>query len=284
MVSNEKKCPNCPQVMPCATKVCKACGAEQPKKARLLKRLQALDMKKGEWLGNLKKKHNEAAMRDEAIILLEKLHAMGYKPLLLLQKEGNGKKPKITSLTPRCELDPLATQHLSKITAFYELVCAGWKASEDTVLTLTLTPCDEQGTSGEAGPEILVQEAGPEGLVEEAEEAELEGPAVETEGLVEEAGLKGPAVENEGLVEEAGLERPAVENEGLVEEAGLEGPAVENEGLVEEAGLESPAVEAEGLVEEAGEIHLPKKGSTGKRKRKSEAEMDKSKKTKSKFK
>lgn len=56
---------------------------------------------------------------------LEKLHAMGYKPLLLPQKEGNGKKPKITSLTPRCELDPLATQHLSKITAFYELVCAG---------------------------------------------------------------------------------------------------------------------------------------------------------------
>lgn len=56
---------------------------------------------------------------------LEKLHAMGYKPLLLLQKDGNGKKPKITSLTPRCELDPLATQHLSKMTAFYELVCAG---------------------------------------------------------------------------------------------------------------------------------------------------------------
>ncbi|KAF1376184.1 hypothetical protein PFLUV_G00206970, partial [Perca fluviatilis] len=144
--------------------------------------------------------------------LLEKLHAMGYKPLLLLQKDG--KKPAITSLTPRCELDPLATQHLSKMTAFYELVCAGWKASEDTFLTLTLTPCDEQGTSVEAGPE----------------------------GLVEEAGLEGPAVE-------AGPE-------GLVEAV--------------EAGLES-------LVEEAGEIHLPKKGSTGKRKRKSEAQMDKSK-------
>ncbi len=70
MFSNKKKCPNCPQVMPCATKVCKACGAEQPKKARLMKRLQALDMKKGEWLGNLKKKHNEAAMWDEAIILV----------------------------------------------------------------------------------------------------------------------------------------------------------------------------------------------------------------------
>lgn len=56
---------------------------------------------------------------------LEKLHAIGYKPLLLLQKEGKGKKPTITSLTPRCELDPLATQHLSKLTAFYELVCAG---------------------------------------------------------------------------------------------------------------------------------------------------------------
>ncbi len=63
-------------------------------------------------------------------------------------------------------------------------------------------------------------------------------------------------------MEEAGLEGPAVENEGLVEEAGLEGPAVETAGLLEKAGLESPAVEAEGLVEEAGEIHLPKKGNS----------------------
>ncbi|KAK9972967.1 hypothetical protein ABG768_023721 [Culter alburnus] len=251
MVSNKKKCPNCPQVMPCATKICKACGAEQPKKARLMKRLQALDLKKGEWLGNLKKNHNEAAMLDEAIVLLEKLHAMGYKPLLLLQKDGNGKKPKITSLTPRCELDPLATQHLSKMTAFYELVCAGWKASEDTVLTLTLTPCDEQGTSGEAGPEIPVEKAGPEGLMGEVG---LEGPVVEMGGLVEKAGpeglmgevgLEGPVVEMGGLVAKAGLEGPGIEAEGLMEEAGLES-------LVEEAGLEGSGVEAEGLMEEAG--------------------------------
>ncbi len=81
-----------------------------------------------------------------------------------------------------------------------------------------------------------MQEAGPEGLMEEAEEAELEGPAVETEGLVEEVGLEGPGVEAEGLVEEAGLEVPAVETEGLLEKVGLESPAVEAEGLVEEAG------------------------------------------------
>ncbi len=49
-----------------------------------------------------------------------------------------------------------------------------------------------------------MQEVGPEGLMEEAEEAELEGPAVETEGLVEKAGLESPAVEAESLVEEAG--------------------------------------------------------------------------------
>ncbi|ROL47959.1 hypothetical protein DPX16_1747 [Anabarilius grahami] len=174
---------------------------------------------------------------------------MGYKPLLLLQKEGNGKKPKITSLTPRCELDPLATQHLSKMTAFYELVCAGWKASKDTVLTLTLTPCDEQGTSGEAGPEILVEEARAEDLMEEAG---LEGPAVEMAGLVAKAGLECPGVEVEGPVEEARLEGPAVEMAGLVVKVGLESAGVEAEGLVEEAGLEGPGVEAEGLVEEAG--------------------------------
>ncbi|XP_067273061.1 cell growth-regulating nucleolar protein-like [Pseudorasbora parva] len=275
MVSNKKKCPNCPQVMPCATQICKACGAEQPKKARLMKRLQALDIKKREWLGNLKKNHNEAAMRDEAIILLEKLHAMGYKPLLLLQKEGNKKTSKISCLTPRCNLDPLATQHLNKMIAFYELVCAGWKASEDTVFTLTLTPCDEQGSSGEAGPEIPSVEA--EGLLRE--EAKQEGPSKEAEGLVEEVELEGPSVEAEGLVEEVGLEgsgveaeqeAPGKEAEGLVEEVGLEGsgveaeqeaPGKEAEGLVEEVGLEgsgveaeqeAPGKEAEGLVEEVG--------------------------------
>ncbi len=62
--------PQLPPFMPCATKVCKACGAEQPKKACLMKMLQALDMKKGEWLSNLKKPHNEAAMQDEAFILV----------------------------------------------------------------------------------------------------------------------------------------------------------------------------------------------------------------------
>ncbi|CAM4658766.1 unnamed protein product [Leuciscus chuanchicus] len=316
MVSNLKKCPNCPQIMPCAIKLCKACGAEQPKKARLNKRLQALDRKKGEWLGNLKKNHNEAAMKDEAIILLEKLHAMGYKPLLLLQKEGKGKKkPAITSLTPRCELDSLATQHLNKMVAFYELVCAGWKASEDTVLTLTLTPCDEQGTSGEAGPDTV--EAGPEaeGLVEAGPDVEglvEAGPDVEglveagpeAEGLVE----KGPDAEGlveagpdaEGLVEAGpdaeGLVEAGPEAEGLVE-AGPEdeglveaGPDVEGlveagpdvEGLVEAGpeaeGLMEAGPDVEGLVEAGPDDALPKKGSTRKRKRKSEAEMDKSKK------
>ncbi|RXN15708.1 early nodulin 2 [Labeo rohita] len=59
-------------------------------------------------------------------------------------------------------------------------------------------------------PQVMpcaTKEAGPEGLMEEVE---LEGPAVETEGLMEEAA---------GLLEKVGLESPAVEAEGLVEEA-----------------------------------------------------------------
>jgi len=56
---------------------------------------------------------------------LEKLHAIGYKPLLLLGKETNKKTFKCEILTPRCTLSAYAKDYLQKIGSFYEYLCEG---------------------------------------------------------------------------------------------------------------------------------------------------------------
>lgn len=56
---------------------------------------------------------------------LEKLHAIGYKPVLLLGKETKNKENKCEILTPRCTLSTYAKDYLQKIGSFYECLCEG---------------------------------------------------------------------------------------------------------------------------------------------------------------
>ncbi|KAF4103825.1 hypothetical protein G5714_014812 [Onychostoma macrolepis] len=77
---------------------------------------------------------------------LEKLHAIGYKPVLLLGKETKKKENKCEILTPRCTLSTYAQDYLQKIGSFYEYLCEGWNqdssGNDDQLITLHLTPCD----------------------------------------------------------------------------------------------------------------------------------------------
>ncbi|KAK2863728.1 hypothetical protein Q7C36_002882 [Tachysurus vachellii] len=68
------------------------CRKEQPLKQRLKKKLQRFDDKREEWVFGRKKNHTSGSIKDEAIIMLEKLHAIGYKPVLLLGKENKNKE------------------------------------------------------------------------------------------------------------------------------------------------------------------------------------------------
>ncbi|XP_051250679.1 uncharacterized protein LOC127360331 isoform X2 [Dicentrarchus labrax] len=144
--SIKKKCPFCEAILFCAQKKCTYCKMEQPAKQRLKKRLKKFDQKREEWVVGLKKNHNLASIKDEAIVLLEKLHAMGYKPVLLLGKETKTGATNCEVLTPRCELTLQAQNSLQKMGSFYESICEGWSqeipADDDQVITLTLTPCD----------------------------------------------------------------------------------------------------------------------------------------------
>ncbi|XP_073688927.1 uncharacterized protein, partial [Garra rufa] len=126
-------------------KICSHCKKEQPLKQRLKKKLQRFDEKREEWKVGRKKNHNIASIKDEAIVMLEKLHAIGYKPVLLLGKETKKKENKCEILTPRCTLSSYAQDYLQKIGSFYEYLCEGWNqdsSGNDELITLHLTPCD----------------------------------------------------------------------------------------------------------------------------------------------
>jgi hypothetical protein len=59
------------------------------------------------------------------LLQLEKFHAMGYKPVLLLGKETKTGATKCEVLTPRCTLSPHAHNSLQKLGSFYEPICEG---------------------------------------------------------------------------------------------------------------------------------------------------------------
>ncbi|KAI9517709.1 hypothetical protein NQZ68_000877 [Dissostichus eleginoides] len=150
--STKKTCPFCQSILFCAQKICAHCLKEQPKKQRLEKRLKRFDEKREDWVSGRKKNHNIASIKDEAIVLLEKLHAIGFKPVLLLGKETRKKERQCEILTPRCTLPAYAQDYLDKIGTFYEYLCEGWTQDstdqgvaedpDEERVTLNLTPCD----------------------------------------------------------------------------------------------------------------------------------------------
>ncbi|XP_008285933.1 uncharacterized protein LOC103361593 [Stegastes partitus] len=122
--STTKTCPFCQTTLFCAQKTCTYCKQEQPTKLRLKRKLERFDEKRKEWVVGRKRAHNASSVKDEAIILLEKLHALGYKPVLLLGKQNKSKKKlQCKILTPRCSLTAYAKDSLEKIGSLFERVC-----------------------------------------------------------------------------------------------------------------------------------------------------------------
>ncbi|XP_076591391.1 uncharacterized protein LOC143323436 [Chaetodon auriga] len=230
--STKKTCPFCKGVLFCAQKVCCHCKKEQPLKQRLKKKLQRFDEKREEWVVGRKKNHNVASIKDEAIIMLEKLHAIGYKPILL-GKKTKKEQTKCEILTPRCRLTDFAQDYLHKIGSFYEYLCEGWTPDSDDngeeLITLYLTPCDPlEGTSQanmerQANTEKQVEEANMEGQAnteKQVEEANMEGQA-NTEKQVEEANMEGQA-NTERQVEEANTAKKSVATRHMPERKKLQ--------------------------------------------------------------
>ncbi|RXN12240.1 zinc finger 37-like protein [Labeo rohita] len=164
--STKKICPFCQGILFCAQKICSNCKKEQPVKQRLKKKLQQLNEKREQWVVGRKRNHI-ASIKDEAIVMLEKFHAIGYKPFLLLGKETK-KKNKCEILTPRCTLSTYAKDFLQKI---------GWdqdsSGSDAELITLHLTPCDP--LEGQNEQAIIMEGEEEQAIVTEGPKEQMNG-------------------------------------------------------------------------------------------------------------
>ncbi|CAL8357857.1 unnamed protein product [Boreogadus saida] len=81
----KKSCPACQANIFNGCKVCPICKAPQPQKLRLKKKLDKFKKEKDTWVANTKKNQITSHLLDDAVILIEKLNAVGWKPVLLLE-------------------------------------------------------------------------------------------------------------------------------------------------------------------------------------------------------
>ncbi|CAL8406147.1 unnamed protein product [Arctogadus glacialis] len=98
------------------------CKMVQPVKKRLKIALSKFEAKREEWAYSRKKNHNMASMKQDVVLLLEKLQAAGYKPVLLLGK-ATKKSHGVQVFIPRCTLATFAEESLKKMGSIHEYIC-----------------------------------------------------------------------------------------------------------------------------------------------------------------
>ncbi|XP_030276328.1 uncharacterized protein LOC115583521 [Sparus aurata] len=167
--------------------------------------------------------------------MLEKLHAIGYKPVLLLGKTTKKEQTKCEILTPRCRLTDFAKDYLQKIGSFYEYLCEGWNQDphvNEELITLHLTPCDPLEGPSNANMEGQAEQTDMEGQAEQtdmegqAEQTDMEGQAEQTdmEGQAEQTDMEGQAKQTdmEGQAEQTDMSKKSVATRHMPERKKLQ--------------------------------------------------------------
>ncbi|CAL8241723.1 unnamed protein product [Gadus morhua 'NCC'] len=163
-----KTCPSCKTILPCAKKVCSHCKMVQPVKERLKIALRKFEAKREEWASSRKKNHNMAVVKQEMFLLLEKLQAAGYKPVLLLGK-ATKKSHVVKVFTPRCTLATFAEESLKKMGSIHEYICQGWtpfasgtaegpeEGRGTTQMDMDMGEVEDRAVQVEEGEEVALQ-------------------------------------------------------------------------------------------------------------------------------
>ncbi|XP_076609311.1 uncharacterized protein LOC143334409 isoform X2 [Chaetodon auriga] len=149
--STTKKCVVCHAQLYVACKTCKTCKAEQPPKLRLRKKMEKFDQKRESWVHTHQKNRTTSHIRDEAYMLLEKLHALGVRAVLLLSRPGRKQNAWVSEvLAPRCQLTETSRTCLQRMKDLYDIVIQGW------------TPQDAAGQPDEPSSAPLELPTGPQ--------------------------------------------------------------------------------------------------------------------------
>ncbi|XP_077100438.1 uncharacterized protein LOC143751686 [Siphateles boraxobius] len=150
--SQKKTCSNCGEKIYCELKICSLCNHPQPQHVRLQKMLDKFQSQQKQWLSSMKKNNIKSHVLDDAAILLEKLYALGMKPLLLIAhplKVGTGKCQIKLMLPMHAHLSTSAKTCLDNVDAIYKLMVEGWtrlnpdQLPQEENFILHLVPCDQ---------------------------------------------------------------------------------------------------------------------------------------------
>ncbi|XP_061584359.1 uncharacterized protein LOC133449246 isoform X2 [Cololabis saira] len=145
--SSKKTCPNCGEKIFCALRYCDHCRFRQPQKQRLQKKLNKFHSQQKEWLDSIKKNNLKSHIVDYAAILLEKLHVLGLKPMLLIghPKNKRDKTCKTTVMLPvHAHLGPAAKKCADDIDGIYKKMVEGWTSQGSDQVDDTLPPPQEE--------------------------------------------------------------------------------------------------------------------------------------------
>ncbi|XP_045081931.1 uncharacterized protein LOC121543089 isoform X2 [Coregonus clupeaformis] len=118
--STKKVCDNCKKLLNCASKICESCKAVQPFKKYHKLRNKAMDKRLMEWSRNTILHNNVARFLDSLFIMLRKVHALGFRPVLLIGKQSRGGCWGVEIMTPTNPQPGLEEVYLQELLKYYE--------------------------------------------------------------------------------------------------------------------------------------------------------------------
>ncbi|XP_051975373.1 uncharacterized protein LOC127638074 isoform X3 [Xyrauchen texanus] len=128
--STLRQCTHCLEKINCANRRCTKCGKLLDMKSRQTTRMKGFRTRATEWAQKVKKSRNQAKIFDNSALLVEKLKALGYFPLLLWGKYRPQNKKWRAQLQYPFELPVVAHVVLEKILCLFEGLLEGRQLSK----------------------------------------------------------------------------------------------------------------------------------------------------------
>ncbi|CAL8355837.1 unnamed protein product [Merluccius merluccius] len=128
--STLRQCAHCLEKFNCANRRCTKCGRLLDIKTRQTARLKVFRTRAKEWAQKLKKSRNQAKIFDNTALMVEKLKALGYFPLLLWGKYTPLNKKWTAQLQCPFELPVMAHAVLEKMVCLFEGFLEGSQLSK----------------------------------------------------------------------------------------------------------------------------------------------------------
>ncbi|KAL0966188.1 hypothetical protein UPYG_G00292050 [Umbra pygmaea] len=156
--STLRKCPHCFEKINCANRRCTKCGKLLELKKRQTARLNKFRATAKQWAEKVTNSRNQAKVFDNSSIMVEKLKALGYFPLLLWGRYAQTKKKWTAQLQCPFELPAVAHGVLEKVILLFESFLEGWAPEREEV-----EPGEERAGQESETEREIEEERGQEG-------------------------------------------------------------------------------------------------------------------------